>query len=126
MCAAVTLPAWVRLLYPQGRSLLGIYLVRFANLTLFSFQRSASPDVLLLVPSLDLPAAPGNPVAIRNTNTSVVVTWGASKDVKRLVGYYIECSQAGTNIWMPCNNKPIKETRSASFTLIPSLEIQKS
>ncbi|TWW73605.1 Myomesin-1 190 kDa connectin-associated protein 190 kDa titin-associated protein [Takifugu flavidus] len=60
---------------------------------------------------LDLPCAPGNPVAIRNTSTSVVVSWGASKDVKRLVGYYIECSQVGTDIWMPCNNKPVKQTR---------------
>lgn len=77
-------------------------------------------------PSLDLPATPGNPVPIRNTNTSVVVTWGASKEVKRLVGYYIECSQVGTDVWMPCNNKPVKETRSASFTLIRALEIQKS
>lgn len=64
-----------------------------------------------LLPS-DLPSAPANPVAIRNTDTSVVVTWGASKDVKSLVGYYLECSQVGTNIWMPCNNKPIKQTRS--------------
>lgn len=53
----------------------------------------------------------------------MVVTWGASKDVKRLVGYYIECSQAGTDIWTPCNNKPVKETRLASFTLIRALEI---
>uniref|UniRef100_H2SJR3 Myomesin 1a (skelemin) n=1 Tax=Takifugu rubripes TaxID=31033 RepID=H2SJR3_TAKRU len=60
---------------------------------------------------LDLPCAPGNPVAIRNTSTSVVVSWGASKDVKCLVGYYIECSQVGTDIWMPCNNKPVKQTR---------------
>uniref|UniRef100_A0A674N6H1 Myomesin 1a (skelemin) n=1 Tax=Takifugu rubripes TaxID=31033 RepID=A0A674N6H1_TAKRU len=52
-----------------------------------------------------------NPVAIRNTSTSVVVSWGASKDVKCLVGYYIECSQVGTDIWMPCNNKPVKQTR---------------
>lgn len=56
----------------------------------------------------------------------MVVTWGASKDVKRLVGYYIECSQVGTDVWMPCNNKPVKETRSASFTLIRALEIHKS
>lgn len=63
-------------------------------------------------------------MVIRNTNTSVVVTWGASKDVKHLVGYYIECSQTGTDIWMACNNKPVKETRSASFTLIPTLESQ--
>lgn len=60
---------------------------------------------------LDLPSAPGNPVAIRNTDTSVVVTWGASKDVKHLVGYYIETSVVGTDVWMPCNNRPVKQTR---------------
>ncbi|KAM4728858.1 myomesin 1a (skelemin) isoform 2-T2 [Anableps anableps] len=60
---------------------------------------------------LDLPSPPSNPVAIRNTDTSVVVTWGASKDVKHLVGYYIESSVVGTDVWMPCNNKPVKQTR---------------
>lgn len=64
-------------------------------------------------------------MAIRNTSTSVVVSWVASKDVKHLVGYYIECSQVGTDIWMPCNNKPVKQTRWARFTLILTLEIQK-
>ncbi|MED6280303.1 hypothetical protein CHARACLAT_009372, partial [Characodon lateralis] len=60
---------------------------------------------------LDLPSAPCNPVVIRNTDTSVVVTWGASKDVKHLVGYYIESSMVGTDVWTPCNNKPVKQTR---------------
>uniref|UniRef100_A0A3Q3WUA7 Uncharacterized protein n=1 Tax=Mola mola TaxID=94237 RepID=A0A3Q3WUA7_MOLML len=60
---------------------------------------------------LDLPSAPGNPVATRNTDTSVVVSWGSSKNVKHLVGYYIECSEVGTDMWMPCNNKPVKQTR---------------
>ncbi|XP_034558271.1 myomesin 1a (skelemin) [Notolabrus celidotus] len=60
---------------------------------------------------LDLPSAPGNPVAIRNTSTSVVVIWGASKEVTQLVGYYIECNVVGTDVWMPCNNKPVKQTR---------------
>uniref|UniRef100_A0AAQ5Z6R8 Myomesin 1a (skelemin) n=1 Tax=Amphiprion ocellaris TaxID=80972 RepID=A0AAQ5Z6R8_AMPOC len=60
---------------------------------------------------LDLPSAPGNPVATRNTDTSVVVFWAASKDVKHLAGYYIECSVVGTDDWVPCNNKPVKQTR---------------
>uniref|UniRef100_A0A3P8ZS18 Myomesin 1a (skelemin) n=1 Tax=Esox lucius TaxID=8010 RepID=A0A3P8ZS18_ESOLU len=60
---------------------------------------------------LDLPAAPGPAVATRNTDTSVVVSWGASKDVKHLVGYYIDHSVVGSNVWTPCNNKPVKETR---------------
>lgn len=70
--------------------------------------------------STDLPSAPGNPVGIRNTNTSVVVSWGASKDAKHLVGYYIECSQVGTDIWMPCNNKPVKQRRYAQLKIFNS------
>uniref|UniRef100_A0A672ZBT1 Myomesin 1a (skelemin) n=1 Tax=Sphaeramia orbicularis TaxID=375764 RepID=A0A672ZBT1_9TELE len=60
---------------------------------------------------LDLPSAPGSPVVTRNSSTSVVVSWAASKDVKHLAGYYIECSEVGTNVWVPCNNKPVKTTR---------------
>uniref|UniRef100_A0A8K9WZ53 Myomesin 1a (skelemin) n=1 Tax=Oncorhynchus mykiss TaxID=8022 RepID=A0A8K9WZ53_ONCMY len=60
---------------------------------------------------LDLPAAPGPAVATRNTDTSVVVSWGASKDVKHLVGYYINYTVAGSDVWTPANNKPVKGTR---------------
>uniref|UniRef100_A0A8B9LM88 Myomesin 1a (skelemin) n=1 Tax=Astyanax mexicanus TaxID=7994 RepID=A0A8B9LM88_ASTMX len=60
---------------------------------------------------LDLPSAPGPVVAIRNTASSVVVTWGASKEDKSLVRYYIEVSVVGSNVWVPCNNKPVKGTR---------------
>lgn len=50
-------------------------------------------------------------MATRNTDTSVVVFWGACKDVKYLVGYYVEYSEVGTDVWIPCNNKPVKQTR---------------
>ncbi|XP_016414659.1 myomesin-1 [Sinocyclocheilus rhinocerous] len=60
---------------------------------------------------LDIPSAPGRVVPTRNTDTSVVVSWEASRDVKELVGYYIESSIAGSNTWEPCNNKPVKGTR---------------
>ncbi|XP_077470432.1 myomesin 1a (skelemin) [Stigmatopora argus] len=60
---------------------------------------------------LDLPSSPGTPVATRNTSTSVVVSWGASKDVKNLVGYYIEYRVVGSDVWFPCNNRPVKQTR---------------
>ncbi|XP_066537740.1 myomesin 1a (skelemin) [Hoplias malabaricus] len=59
---------------------------------------------------LDLPSAPGSVVAIRNTATSVVVIWGASKEAKDL-RYYIEASVVGSNVWAPCNNKPVKGNR---------------
>ncbi|KAJ0058932.1 hypothetical protein NL108_001170, partial [Boleophthalmus pectinirostris] len=68
---------------------------------------------------MDLPSAPGVPVAIRNTSTSVVLSWSGSKDVKHLAGYYIECSVVGTEEWLPCNNKPVKQTRFVCHGLIP-------
>ncbi|KAF7661893.1 hypothetical protein LDENG_00250690 [Lucifuga dentata] len=74
-------------------------------------EASVATEEITVGDKLDLPAAPGNPVATRNTDTSVVVSWGASKDVKHLAGYYIECSVVGTEVWMPCNNKPVKKTR---------------
>ncbi|XP_061877465.1 M-protein, striated muscle-like isoform X3 [Entelurus aequoreus] len=60
---------------------------------------------------LDIPAAPSKVVPIRNTDTSVVVSWEASLDAKELVGYYIEASVVGSNFWEPCNNKPVNVTR---------------
>ncbi|KAA0723880.1 Myomesin-1 190 kDa connectin-associated protein 190 kDa titin-associated protein [Triplophysa tibetana] len=60
---------------------------------------------------LDIPSAPGRVVPTRNTDTSVVVSWEASRNAKELVGYYIESSVTGSNAWEPCNNKPVKGTR---------------
>ncbi|KAG7274942.1 hypothetical protein CRUP_033614 [Coryphaenoides rupestris] len=60
---------------------------------------------------LDLPSSPGAVVVCRNCATSIVVSWGASKEVKDLVGYYIEYSVVGSEAWVPSNNKPIKSTR---------------
>uniref|UniRef100_A0A4W6CL70 Myomesin 1 n=1 Tax=Lates calcarifer TaxID=8187 RepID=A0A4W6CL70_LATCA len=56
--------------------------------------------------TVDIPSAPGKVVPTRNTDTSVVVSWEASRDVKELIGYYIEGSIVGSNVWEPCNNKP--------------------
>ncbi|XP_076003393.1 myomesin 1a (skelemin) [Genypterus blacodes] len=71
---------------------------------------SATGDIMV-GDKLDLPAAPGSAVAIRNTDTSVVISFGASKEVTHLAGYYIECSIVGSDVWMPCNNSPVKQTR---------------
>uniref|UniRef100_A0A8D0AB51 Myomesin-1 n=1 Tax=Sander lucioperca TaxID=283035 RepID=A0A8D0AB51_SANLU len=61
--------------------------------------------------TVDIPSAPSKVVPTRNTDTSVVVSWVASSEAKELVGYYIEGSIEGSNVWEPCNNKPVKATR---------------
>ncbi|XP_028288722.1 M-protein, striated muscle isoform X2 [Parambassis ranga] len=67
---------------------------------------------------LDIPSAPGKVVPTRNTDTSVVVSWEASHDAKELVGYYIEGSVVNSNVWEPCNNKPVNATRFICHGLI--------
>ncbi|XP_061777038.1 myomesin 1a (skelemin) isoform X1 [Nerophis ophidion] len=74
-------------------------------------EASGATTAITVGDMLDLPSAPGTPVVTRNTSTSVVVSWAASKEVKHLVGYYIEYSEVGTDVWIPCNNKPVKQTR---------------
>ncbi|TRY92346.1 hypothetical protein DNTS_013310 [Danionella cerebrum] len=72
---------------------------------------------------LDLPPTPGPVVPIKNTATSVVVCWGASKEVKNLVGYYIEVSVGNSGVWLPCNNKPVKGSRFKSLYLEIKIQI---
>ncbi|MEQ2246535.1 Myomesin-1 [Ilyodon furcidens] len=79
---------------------------------------SEPTETITVGDKLDIPSAPGKVVPTRNTDTSVVVSWEASKDVKDLVGYYIEGSIVGSDVWEPCNNKPVKGTRFICHGLI--------
>ncbi|XP_003984609.5 myomesin-2 isoform X1 [Felis catus] len=58
-----------------------------------------------------VPSAPGRVLASRNTKTSVVVRWDRPKQEDDLLGYYVDCSVAGSNVWEPCNHKPIGYNR---------------
>ncbi|XP_054422183.1 myomesin-2 [Pteronotus mesoamericanus] len=61
--------------------------------------------------SIVAPSAPGRVLASRNTKTSVVVEWDRPKQEEDLLGYYVECCAAGSNLWEPCNHKPIGYNR---------------
>lgn len=58
-----------------------------------------------------VPSAPGRVLASRNTKTSVVVQWDQPKHGEDLLGYYVDCCVAGSNVWEPCNHKPIGYNR---------------
>ncbi|XP_071777576.1 myomesin-1 isoform X2 [Centroberyx gerrardi] len=79
---------------------------------------SAPTEATTVGDKLDIPSAPGRVVPTRNTNTSVVVSWEASRDAKELVGYYIEGSIVSSNVWEPCNNKPVNGTRFICHGLV--------
>ncbi|KAM5278521.1 myomesin-2 isoform 2-T2 [Hipposideros larvatus] len=57
------------------------------------------------------PSAPGRVLVSRNTKTSVVVQWDPPKQGEDLLGYYVDCCVAGSNVWEPCNHKPISYDR---------------
>lgn len=67
-----------------------------------------------------VPSAPGRVLASRNTKTSVVVQWDRPKHEENLLGYYVDCCVAGTNLWEPCNHKPIGYNRYPPITQQPS------
>ncbi|XP_030908720.2 myomesin-1 isoform X2 [Melopsittacus undulatus] len=79
---------------------------------------SEATEATVVDDKLDVPKAPGRIMPIRNTDTSVVVTWAEPPDAKELVGYYIESSVVGSGHWEPCNNNPVKGTRFICHGLV--------
>lgn len=112
---AATLPVLVNLLTRLRPPQLATSLVRncteHASLKAAKFHSESMSLNMLFFWSVDIPSAPGKVVPTRNTDTSVVVSWEASHDAKELIGYYIEGSIVGSNVWEPCNNKPVHATR---------------
>uniref|UniRef100_A0A8C5BT61 Myomesin 1a (skelemin) n=1 Tax=Gadus morhua TaxID=8049 RepID=A0A8C5BT61_GADMO len=80
-------------------------------------EASGSTSNITVGDKLELPSSPGAVTVTRNCATSIVVSWAASREVKQLVGYYIEYSVVGSEAWVPSNNKPVKSTRSLGYTL---------
>ncbi|XP_077380035.1 myomesin-2 isoform X5 [Festucalex cinctus] len=67
-----------------------------------------------------VPSAPGQPVATRNTKSSVFVQWEAPKHGEQgLMGYYIDGRAVGSKDWFACNHKPFKLNRFVVHGLTP-------
>ncbi|XP_030743183.1 myomesin-1 isoform X2 [Echinops telfairi] len=79
---------------------------------------SEATAVTVVGDKLDIPKAPSKIIPSRNTDTSVVVSWEEPRDVKELVGYYIEGSVVGSGAWEPCNNNPVKGSRFTCHGLV--------
>ncbi|KAJ8336476.1 hypothetical protein SKAU_G00376960 [Synaphobranchus kaupii] len=71
---------------------------------------SAATAEITIGDKLDLPQAPSHVIPIRLTDSAMVVSWTSVQD-SSVVGYYIEYSVVGSNVWAPCNNKPVKGNR---------------
>ncbi|XP_061626204.1 M-protein, striated muscle isoform X10 [Phyllopteryx taeniolatus] len=65
-------------------------------------------------------SAPGQPVATRNTKSSVFVQWEAPRHGQQdLMGYYIDGRMVGSKDWFACNHKPFKLNRFVVHGLTP-------
>ncbi|KAM9310400.1 myomesin-3 [Pholidichthys leucotaenia] len=58
-----------------------------------------------------VPAPPHSAMAIRDTDTSVLLLWKEPRDKEDILGYYLYYSEAGTHEWTTVNNKPVTKTR---------------
>uniref|UniRef100_A0A3P8S1G7 Myomesin 3 n=1 Tax=Amphiprion percula TaxID=161767 RepID=A0A3P8S1G7_AMPPE len=58
-----------------------------------------------------VPPPPHSVMAIRDTDTSVLLQWREPKDKDDILGYYLYYSEAGTQDWKTVNNKPVTKTR---------------
>ncbi|KAI3377828.1 hypothetical protein L3Q82_008967, partial [Scortum barcoo] len=58
-----------------------------------------------------VPSAPGQVIATRETDTSVLIQWAPPKEPNNLIGYYIDQCVKGSKDWTSANHKPHKSTR---------------
>ncbi|XP_031709040.1 myomesin-3 [Anarrhichthys ocellatus] len=58
-----------------------------------------------------VPAPPHSVMAIRDTDTSVLLLWQEPKEKDDILGYYLYCSEIGKQDWKTVNNKPVTKPR---------------
>uniref|UniRef100_A0A3Q2G1S0 Myomesin-2-like n=1 Tax=Cyprinodon variegatus TaxID=28743 RepID=A0A3Q2G1S0_CYPVA len=58
-----------------------------------------------------VPSAPGQVIATRETDTSVLIQWAPPKEPNNLIGYYIDQCVQGSKDWTSANHKPHKDTK---------------
>ncbi|XP_073320361.1 myomesin-2 [Pagrus major] len=58
-----------------------------------------------------VPSAPGQVIATRETDTSVLIQWAPPKEPNNLIGYYIDQCVKGSKDWESANHKPRKNTK---------------
>lgn len=58
-----------------------------------------------------MPSAPGQVIATRETDTSVLIQWAPPKEPNNLIGYYIDQCVKGSKDWTSANHKPRKNAK---------------
>ncbi|XP_056299524.1 M-protein, striated muscle isoform X2 [Pseudoliparis swirei] len=58
-----------------------------------------------------VPTPPHSVLAVRDTDTSVLLQWQEPEAKDDVLGYYLYCSESGEQDWKTVNNKPVPKTR---------------
>ncbi|KAJ3594005.1 hypothetical protein NHX12_006337, partial [Muraenolepis orangiensis] len=88
------------------------YLFRVLSANMYGISEPSEPSVLIQTQSLKgVPSAPGQVIATRETDTSLLIQWAPPKEPNNLIGYYIDQCVKGSKDWTSANHKPHSSTK---------------
>ncbi|XP_072533709.1 myomesin-2 [Salminus brasiliensis] len=88
------------------------YLFRVLSANMYGTSDPSEPTKPIKTQELrGVPSAPGQVVATRETDTSVLIQWAPPKEPNNLIGYYIDSCVKGSKDWTSANHKPNKKTK---------------
>ncbi|KAI5108533.1 myomesin-2, partial [Silurus meridionalis] len=87
------------------------YLFRVLSANMYGISKPSEPTGPIKTQELrGVPSAPGQVVATRETDTSVLIQWAPPKEPNNLIGYYIDLCVKGSKNWVSANHKPHNKT----------------
>uniref|UniRef100_A0A3Q2PXP0 Myomesin 2 n=1 Tax=Fundulus heteroclitus TaxID=8078 RepID=A0A3Q2PXP0_FUNHE len=88
------------------------YKFRVLSANMYGTSEPSKPTHLIETLELKgVPSAPGQVIATRETDTSVLIQWAPPKEPNNLIGYYIDQCVKGSKDWTSANHKPHKNTK---------------
>ncbi|XP_054892557.1 myomesin-2 [Poeciliopsis prolifica] len=88
------------------------YKFRVLSANIYGTSEPSKPTSLIETLQLKgVPSAPGQVIATRETDTSVLIQWAPPKEPNNLIGYYIDQCVKGSKDWTSANHKPHRNTK---------------
>uniref|UniRef100_A0A8C7LJC1 Myomesin 2 n=1 Tax=Oncorhynchus kisutch TaxID=8019 RepID=A0A8C7LJC1_ONCKI len=88
------------------------YLFRVLAANMYGSSEASEPTEPIQTQELrGVPSAPGQVVATRETDTSLLIQWAEPKEPNNLIGYYIDVCVKGSKDWGSANHKPHKNNK---------------
>jgi len=84
------------------------YQFRVLSANMYGTSEASAPSATVTTLQIKgVPSAPGQVVATRETDTSVLIQWAPPKEPNQLIGYYIDtCLKGAKDCWTAANHKP--------------------